>query len=144
MGEIPHNNIMTYQIPKVGSKIRVVIRHKNHYYLTAESNPFIENVYEGVVIPSEKWDQPFTFNMTGDKIISTRNIAVNNIIKMEIVGGAAAKLITTNGIRAFKVKSKKNVYTVIKNGPTYSCTCIGFQYYKRCRHISGVHAKVTK
>ena len=131
-----------FQIPNVGSHIRVTTRWRNHYYLTAESQPFVDFTHEGVVTPPEKWDQPFTFNMTGDSKFPIRNISLDHVVNMEIIKGGS-KLVKSSPIRIFKVESGKHIYTVTKNNTKYSCTCVGFQYHKNCKHVKGVHQKIS-
>jgi cupin superfamily acireductone dioxygenase involved in methionine salvage len=43
--------------------------------------------------------------------------------------------------RVFKVKSKEKIYTVILNNNRYTCTCIGFEYRRKCRHVDAVVKK---
>jgi hypothetical protein len=132
-----------FQIPQVGSKIRVTTRYRNHYHLTAETQPFVDNVYEGIVLPSWKHDHPYTFNMTGSKEFPERNISLEKIVNLEILSGGAAKKLEKNiAVRAFKVESGKNIYLVTKTDMQYKCTCIGFQYHKKCKHVNAVHKKV--
>ncbi len=39
----------------------------------------------------------------------------------------------------FTVESESgNVYTVVKNEGRYSCSCIGYGYHRKCRHIETV------
>jgi hypothetical protein len=129
-------------IPTVGSVIRVTTRHPNYYYLTAKSQPWTEITHEGTVVPGGKWDNPNTFCMTGDVHIAIRNIALHSVIQLEILKGSSRKVAST-GIRAFRVKSAKNSYTVTLNATRFSCTCVGFQYHRNCRHTKAVAKKLA-
>jgi len=130
-----------FKAPDVGSVVHVTTWFRNHYFLTADKQPFQDNTYEGTVLPAEKWDEPYTFNMTGIRGFPTRNISLQHVIKMDILGGKAKRAVKSD-IRVFKVESKSNVYTVTKDGAKYSCTCVGFQYHRTCKHSKAVHAKV--
>jgi hypothetical protein len=131
-----------FAIPPVGSKIRVTTRFQNHYYLTADKQPFVDNVYEGVVLPAWKHDQPFTFNMTGTKDFPERNISLERVVALKILSGGAAKKLEKNlKVKAFKVESKGNIYLVTKADMKYTCTCVGFQYHKNCKHVKEVHKR---
>jgi hypothetical protein len=43
-----------------------------------------------------------------------------------------------NNNRLFKVKSKDNEYTVSLDNNTLSCTCTGFTFRGKCKHIEAV------
>ena len=129
-------------IPTVGSKVRVTTRHKNIYFLTADKEPWVFNVYEGTVLPNRNWEEPYTFNMTGTKDFPERNIHMDYVSHMKILKGSSKSM--SKDIRAFRISSKSSgkVYTVVKNSTKYTCDCMGFQYRKHCKHIDGVHRKV--
>lgn len=134
-----------FAIPPVGSKIRVTTRFKNNYYLTAETQLFQDNIYEGIVLPSWKHDQPYTFNMTGSEEFPERNISAEHVVDLKILsGGVAKKLEKSLTVKAFKVESKSNVYLVTKADMKYTCTCIGFQYHKNCKHIKEVNKRFAQ
>lgn len=44
--------------------------------------------------------------------------------------------------RTFKVLSKGNEYFVELENGRYSCTCVGYTYHGRCKHITAVSEKV--
>ena len=56
-----------------------------------------------------------------------------------------AKLIKSEtpnpGVRVFKVKSKEKVYTVELSNSDYSCTCVGYGFRGKCKHIDAVAKK---
>ena len=47
-------------------------------------------------------------------------------------------------VRIFKVKSKDNEYIVEQNilSNYYNCSCIGFGYRRKCRHVDAVAKKI--
>ena len=46
---------------------------------------------------------------------------------------------TLSGEETHQVKgSKGNIYTVKLSGGSYSCTCAGYGFRRKCRHIEGV------
>jgi len=45
------------------------------------------------------------------------------------------------GVRVFLVKSKEKQYTVELSGSTYSCTCTGYNFRGKCKHIDAVAKK---
>jgi hypothetical protein len=127
-------------IPNPGAVIRVTTRYRNIYlYDTSE---YRHNTYEGTVVSNEKFDQPATFCMTGDERMPIRNIDMSNVVKLELLTGSARKVAAKSGVRVFRVKSDKNVYTVTMQASRFQCTCVGFQYRRHCRHTKAVAAKV--
>lgn len=125
-------------VPTVGSLVRVTTRYRNHYYLDAATKPWKDTTHEGVVVPNEKWEKPNTFCITGNDKIRVRNIAFSNVVRIEVIKGKLVK----PDIRAFKVKSNDKTYVVTKNGKTLSCTCTGFHYRHKCKHVDAVAKKV--
>jgi uncharacterized Zn finger protein len=115
-------------IPNVGALIRVQTRFGTH---------------TGTVVPNERWDPPNSFCMTGDEHISVRNIMFHNVVQMDVLKGEARRMAQGTGVRAFRVQHKKNVYTVTLNNMKYSCTCVGFQFHKNCKHIKAVSARIA-
>lgn len=136
---------MLAKIPSVGSRVRVITEHPNIYYLTAKTQPMVRNTYEGVVVPNEKFDKPNTFCITGNSIMPIRNIAVHNVVKLEIISGSASSININESVRVFKVQSsaKNKQYLVTLTQGKFSCNCIGFQYHKNCRHTKAVATKVN-
>ena len=128
-----------FSIPAVGSVIRVTTKHRNIYIKDYLTKPFIFNVYEGTVLPHWKHDNINTFNMTGTKHFPERNISLENVVELTVLKGEQVKKLQKDlTVRAFKVESKGKTYLVTKADQKYTCTCIGFQYHKKCKHITGV------
>lgn len=48
----------------------------------------------------------------------------------------------SSNIRTFKVLSKGNEYLVELDNDRYSCTCAGYTYRGKCKHITAVAEKV--
>lgn len=44
--------------------------------------------------------------------------------------------------RTWRVKSKNNTYIVTLEEDKFSCSCVGFQYHRKCRHANAVAEKV--
>jgi len=127
-------------IPNAGAVVRVTTRFRNNYLY--DKSEYRYNTYEGTVVPNEKFDAPATFCMTGDARMPIRNIAMANVMKLEVLKGSARKVASQSGVRVFRVKSDKNVYTVTMQASRFQCTCVGFQYRRHCRHTKAVAAKV--
>ena len=65
-------------------------------------------------------------------------INLANIVDLKILKGS-----TTN-IRKFKVTGSKGDYIVTLSGKHYSCSCIGFKYHSKCKHITKVKDKIAQ
>jgi hypothetical protein len=113
-------------LPKVGSTISV-----NCQYYTGPAK------FEGVVIKPHRWLSTDEFCLqTGNKTFPVSVINLANIINLQILNGS------TTSIRKFKVKgSKDDEYLVTLSDEHYSCSCIGFKYHNKCKHITKVKEK---
>jgi hypothetical protein len=56
------------------------------------------------------------------------------------------KRIAEAGVRTFKINSKEKEYfvTLKEKSNTFSCTCTGFQFRGKCKHIDAVVAKIQQ
>ena len=64
--------------------------------------------------------------------IKTKHFGLENIIKSSP---------TKSNIRVFKVKSKEKEYFVELSDYNYTCTCTGFNFRGKCKHIDAVAKK---
>lgn len=137
--EGPRQMIMT--LPTVGSVVRVKTRHQNTYELDWQTIPFVEKIYEGTVVVSDKWNSANTFNLTGDDKIPVRNIAMENVVSIDYISGKAAK---PQVVRKFHVKSSngKKEYVVEVVGDEIRCSCPGHLYHGKCKHADAVREKI--
>ena len=51
-------------------------------------------------------------------------------------------LIKNSDIRIFKVKSKEKEYTVTKSVTSFTCSCTGFNFRGKCKHVDAVAKKL--
>lgn len=122
-------------IPSVGSKVEVVTRHKDIFYFSEKE--YIEYKYVGEVLPSPKWIEHNSFAMTSDDPeVDFRVISANNVVDLKYISGKPDREVD-NSTQIFKVKN----YTVLKSKSGYRCTCVGYQYHKKCKHITEVKEK---
>jgi len=64
--------------------------------------------------------------------IKTKHFGLENVIKSSP---------TKSNIRVFKVKSKEKEYFVELSDYNYTCTCTGFNFRGKCKHIDAVAKK---
>lgn len=127
-------------LPKVGSTIRVEVKNFSATLL----NPIFKGlvpetlVYEGTVVPNNKWDNPDTFSLTSDDpYFPVRNIAMKNVISID--GSNIVHNVQTSVRVEQVVGSKGNVYTVVIDGNKATCTYPQNQFKKQvCKHIKKV------
>jgi hypothetical protein len=102
-------------IPTIGSKVSITVRFRTNYLYAPE--PYEDVELTGTVVKSQRWVDADSFSLeTTD-------------------ASYPVKIIPS---RKFLVKGSKGEYTVTQNGKHYSCTCIGFKYHGKCKHITAV------
>ena len=86
-------------------------------------------------------------DITNTPIISKSKMRISKRYRtfIKVNNPALSKLIPTkakdNNIRIFKVKSKDKEYMVEYNGKSLSCTCTGYSFRGKCKHIAAVAEK---
>lgn len=112
-----------------------------------------------------EWDADYkcnhTYLLNGDKVVAyikqggTEVIVLNHQIRIEkryrkfieVQNQDLSFLIpneTPKNIRVFNVQSKDKVYTVELNSVKnkYTCSCTGFTFRGKCKHIDAVKGKI--
>jgi hypothetical protein len=126
------------QLPSPGSVVEVVTRHKNISYFS--SDEFEEYRYVGVVINGPKWIEFNSFALdTGNADIDYHIISASNVVDIQYLEGSPGKEIQVpQKTEFFKIKD----YTVTKSKSGYSCTCVGYQYHRKCKHVTQVMQQI--
>ncbi len=127
--------------PKEGSEVEIVLDNSfAHGYMAPcsihRAPPTI--VARGVVVATPKWMEKFA-----DITIINRDTKAHNFIpahRIISIGGIKVVQPTVIADAIHKVQSSKTgeYYTVRQDGRTrrWSCTCTGFQFHKKCRHVT--------
>lgn len=127
-----------FEMPKVGSQVRVTTRYRNHVlYNTSE---YVETTYLGTVGSAHKLLSPnsFVLNTPNTPHFPKREINLAYVANIEYMDGTKAnKTASTDQIWAVK-GSKGDVYTVTRSNNQLSCSCVGFQFRRKCKHITMV------
>lgn len=127
--------------PKEGSEVEIVTDNSFVYnYMTPCSAHLATptTTLRGVVVSTPKWMQQHS-DIT---IINQDTKRYNFILAHKIIsiGGIKVEQPKVVADRIHIVHSSKTgePYTVRQDGRTkrWSCTCVGFQFYKKCRHIT--------
>jgi hypothetical protein len=120
------------KIPKVGSKIKVRTTYKQGAAMFPPRDTYRQ--YEGEVLPSHKWLSDREFCMSGDARWPIRVINMNAVEQLDLISGGFIEI--NNKPKTVVVKGSKGAtYTVSNSGKGWNCTCTGFQFRKKCKHI---------
>lgn len=123
---------MNSSIPAVGSIVSVTTKYRNINLL--DKSKYVYYTYKGVVVPNQRWVSADSFCLkTDNPNYPISIISSNNVFRLEIIKGA--KQLTS--VRKFRVKGKHE-YIVTLSGKNYSCTCVGFKFHSKCKHIDAV------
>jgi len=123
-------------LTQVGSTVEIVISYNAPYLPTGRRET--TETLRGVVVDTPKWMQVHA-DIT---IINSQTKAHNYIPKHRIIsiGGVKVDQPKPTADKILQVTSSKTgeLYTVRQDGRTkrWSCTCIGFQFHKKCRHVT--------
>ena len=115
-------------LPSVGSTITV-----NCQYITKSAT------FTGVVVKPHRWLSADEFCLqTDNREFPVSVINLTNVVDMKILNGTVIKT------RKFKVSGSKGEYLVALSNEHYSCSCIGFKYHNKCKHITKVKEKLAQ
>lgn len=126
-----------FTIPPVGTQVSVTVRFKNNYYL-ATTDTF-DSELSGIVIPNHKQIRPDSFTLRVKcPNVPVREISMTNVVGLKFADGRkATKEKVDREIKTLVVKgSKGEEYLVTKDGKNVSCSCVGFQFRKTCKHLA--------
>ncbi len=143
-----------FPIPPVGSTVTVCAVWPAP---SGTPNAVQFNIYfREVVIPSNNWDKPNTFRLRtkapeflGDGAPKERVVSLDRV-KTLVVNGKNVHRVTgdkepankkTVEMKRVVVKSSKGdkTYIVTVKGSRATCTCPGFGFRSKCRHITEVY-----
>lgn len=130
------------KVPKINSVVKVVTRYPNTYIFSKEK--FVEHVTVGMVVPNDRFTPPGSFEMTtGRREYPVAIIALSNVISIEEPGKKQVASVKKTAPKTWTVRSSngKDVYTVTLHNQTWKCTCVGFQFHRRCKHIDSKKCK---
>ena len=122
--------------PKVGSILKVTTRYPETYIFSKDK--FQYHVTSGQVVENDRLTPVGSFSITtGRREYPVAIIALRNVWKIEEAGKTLKASIKKNAPKTWKVKSSKGneTYTVTNNAGLWTCTCVGFQFHRRCKHI---------
>jgi hypothetical protein len=123
-------------IPAINSQVVVTVRYRDIYYFAEK--PYKLVTLTGKVVKSQKWVKADSFSLeTTDKEYPVKIIPVSWVTDIKIISG---KVDTVNVYNV--VGSKGDKYAVTKSANQYSCTCVGFKFAAKCKHIQSIKDKL--
>lgn len=124
-----------FEMPKVGSQIRVTTRYKNT--ILYNKNEYVETTYVGTVGSAHKLlaQNSFVLNTPHTPEFSRREINLAYVFHLEYLDGTKATSKSTVD-KTWTVKgSKGDIYIVARSNNELKCNCVGFQFRRKCKHI---------
>jgi len=141
-----------FPIPKVGSTVTVctVWPAPSGRQGAVQFNSY----FREIVIPSQKWNDPNTFRLRtkapeflGDAGPKERVVALDRIKTLVVDGNNVHRVAVGEKPEKAKPKIKRVTVTSSKGDKTYMvtvegnqaiCTCPGFGFRRKCRHVTEV------
>lgn len=145
---LSYNTTMTQKFskPAIGKHLTVT----TYYDMVGYSrNVARTHTKSGVVVRSEHFDDPHTFRLaTGDPRYPISIVPLDHVTDLSYEDGSKGETHKEKAITvtAWEVKSdsrKGGFYTVTRDAGHFSCSCLGFQFRKSCRHIIKIKAEVA-
>jgi hypothetical protein len=117
----------------------------NHTYLINPKNKVIAYLSD-LDNTIHQLKSSFELNKKYRKFIEVNNAELQKLIPKDYKeeNEKPRKVIPSKNVRVFNVKSGDKTYTVEYNisGHFLSCSCIGFGYRRKCRHVDAVALKL--
>lgn len=108
----------------------------NNTYLLNNKGKLIAYIKEGDSIINQL-KTPLEFSKSRRKFIKIQHDGLSNLIKDEKKDNT--KRIIPKNVQLFNVNSNDRDYTVeVTDNRYFSCTCIGFGYRNKCKHVEAV------
>ena len=128
-----------YAKPSPGDEVTVTTRYPNRYYFT--DSEWDVRVYSGRVIPDDRWTRADCFVLqTSDTKFPIRTIALDHVHSIKYSDGSTPKAaLADEQFKTWEVLgSKGDSYKVTKTGNKFKCSCAGFSFRNRCKHIESI------
>jgi hypothetical protein len=116
------------KMPSINSVVEVTTRYRtNTFFADKDGYQYIKT--KGKVIVAPKGSSADSFAIQSNRLAV---INLGKVIDIKFLSGDSVD------IQSYIVKGKGGQYQVIRNGQEYSCTCIGFKYDSKCKHITEI------
>jgi len=115
-------------MPKIDSVIEVTTRYRTNTFF-ADKDGYQYVTTKGKVIVAPKGTSADSFAVQSNRLSV---INLGKVVDIKYLSGNSVD------IQSYIVKGKGGQYQVIRNGQEFSCTCIGFKYHSKCKHINEI------
>ena len=116
------------KMPSINSVIEVTTRYRTNIFF-ADKDGYKYITTKGKVIVAPKGTSADSFAVQSNRLSV---ISLGKVIDIKYLSGDSVD------IQSYIVKGKGGQYQVIRNGQEFSCTCIGFKYHSKCKHITEI------
>ena len=116
------------KMPSINSVVEVTTSYRTNMFF-ADKRGYQTFTKMGKVIVAPKGASADSFALQHD-YLSVINLG--KVIDIKYLSGDSVD------IQSYIVKGKGGQYQVIRNGQEFSCTCIGFKYHSKCKHITEI------
>ena len=126
---------LQYALPRVGSQVRVTTKFKNHVLFRPDK--YTLTTYVGTVGSSHKLLAPNSFVLVtaNNPNFPKREINLGYVVELEYLDGSKVEKCDSTNQTWIVKGSKGDSYTVTKTDNRLNCTCTGFQFRRRCKHL---------
>lgn len=116
------------KMPNLNSVVEVTTRYRTNTFF-ADKDGYQYFKTKGKVIVAPKGTSADSFAVFSNRLAV---INLGKVVDITYLSGGSID------IETYTVKGKGGQYQVIRNGQEYSCTCIGFKYHSKCKHINEI------
>ena len=114
----------------IGAEVEIQTRWKSNIL----GEEYQDNIFKGKVVNNPKWlDNDYVSVYTGNPEYPTSHINKRFIVGFDFPDNRVET-------RVFRIKSKSkgHIYNVVSDNGIVSCSCVGFQFRRTCKHANKV------
>lgn len=134
---VDEDGYIIHLIPPPGTRVRITTMYPNH--VVTRNEEYNVHVVEGVVQHAEKHFKETQFAVKDTATNTSRWYDIRNVAVLELLGKAEVSARSERGVPVDN--GKGTIYYVDVTAP--SCTCPGFQFRRKCRHLDQVRANAA-
>lgn len=131
-----------YEMPQIGKLVKITTRWPDINIFAKKAT--IDSVITGTVVVNHKLTPIGCFSVIVDgSHVPLREIDLGHVVNIEYVDESITAAVTeviTDTISVQVPGSNGAFYIVTQSNGKYSCSCSGFQFRKKCKHVIQVAA----
>ena len=126
--------------PQIGSEVTVTVRNAmadfRHLYGSGVISE--HETFTGIVVANEKWLTNHLSITTGIKSFPVRSIDMARVVSINGVKSKSVKAAVSKTRTWIVAGSRGQNYTVTEENGRRSCTCVGYEFRRQCKHLNVV------